>query len=266
MKPNVIDPRTDGLTETGAPAPAAADPAAGAGAPDAQSLVVDEPALAEYLLQTPDFFLRHPEVLDRVRLPDPHGDRVLSLHERQLVQLRDQRSLLEQRLASLMAVGRENDALGACLQRLTRSLLLAREPADMPERVIDGLRREFTVPMAAMRLWNLAPAFASLPVAAPVDPETRTLADDLRAPYCGLTGRHPQSRWLADGGVDARSMAMLALRRGADPQAFGLIVLGSPDADRFQTGMGTHFLERIAEIASAALSRLLDVPGGDDVR
>jgi uncharacterized protein YigA (DUF484 family) len=45
---------------------------------------------------------------------------------------------------------------------------------------------------------------------------------------------------------------------GAAPQAFGLLVLGSPDPARFQQGMGTAFLERIAEIASAALSRLLD--------
>jgi uncharacterized protein YigA (DUF484 family) len=34
-------------------------------------------------------------------------------------------------------------------------------------------------------------------------------------------------------------------------------VLGSPDPGRFQAGMGTAFLERIAETASAALSRLV---------
>jgi uncharacterized protein YigA (DUF484 family) len=44
---------------------------------------------------------------------------------------------------------------------------------------------------------------------------------------------------------------------GAAPQAFGLLVLGSPDPDRFDATMGTAFLERIAETASASLSRLL---------
>jgi uncharacterized protein len=33
-------------------------------------------------------------------------------------------------------------------------------------------------------------------------------------------------------------------------------VLASPDHQRFQSGMGTDFLERIAELASAALMRL----------
>ena len=69
-------------------------------------------------------------------------------------------------------------------------------------------------------------------------------------------------------------MAMLALRRvdagamrdaqglaqpltGSLGDAFGILVLGSDDAARFQAGMGTAFLERIAEIAGASLSRLL---------
>jgi uncharacterized protein YigA (DUF484 family) len=38
----------------------------------------------------------------------------------------------------------------------------------------------------------------------------------------------------------------------------GLLVLASPDGQRFNSGMGTDFLERIGEVASAALSRLKD--------
>jgi hypothetical protein len=36
-----------------------------------------------------------------------------------------------------------------------------------------------------------------------------------------------------------------------------MLVLASPDPQRFHAGMGTEFLQRIADIASAALSRLL---------
>jgi uncharacterized protein len=35
-----------------------------------------------------------------------------------------------------------------------------------------------------------------------------------------------------------------------------MLILASPDPQRFQSGMGTDFLERIAELAGAALSRL----------
>jgi uncharacterized protein YigA (DUF484 family) len=59
-----------------------------------------------------------------------------------------------------------------------------------------------------------------------------------------------------DDGSSVQSLAMLPLRIGADPATFGLLVLGSADKERFQIGMGTTFLERIAELASAALARL----------
>ncbi len=58
----------------------------------------------------------------------------------------------------------------------------------------------------------------------------------------------------------AASIALVALRdpqREGDADAFGLLVMGSPDPRRFHEGMGTDFLAQIGVLASAALSRLL---------
>mgnify|MGYP006191495151 CR=1 FL=1 len=52
------------------------------------------------------------------------------------------------------------------------------------------------------------------------------------------------------------SVALVPLRNAEDGPAFGLLVLGSPDPQRFDATMGTEFLSRIAELASAALVRL----------
>ena len=54
-----------------------------------------------------------------------------------------------------------------------------------------------------------------------------------------------------------KSVALIPLRMGATPEAYGLLVLGSPDASRFTSTMGTTYLARIEEIASAALARLM---------
>jgi uncharacterized protein len=35
------------------------------------------------------------------------------------------------------------------------------------------------------------------------------------------------------------------------------LVLGSPEPERFRTGMGTDFLQRIGDLGSAALARLI---------
>ena len=60
-----------------------------------------------------------------------------------------------------------------------------------------------------------------------------------------------------DDASTVASMAMVPLRTGASDAAFGLLVVGSPDPTRYSADMGTDFLQRIGEIASAGLTRLL---------
>jgi uncharacterized protein YigA (DUF484 family) len=81
--------------------------------------------------------------------------------------------------------------------------------------------------------------------------------DGLRLPVCGAANISSAVRLLAESGRDAQSIAVLPLRVGAAPDAFGVLVLGSSDARRFAPDLGVAFLERICEIASAALSPIV---------
>jgi uncharacterized protein YigA (DUF484 family) len=76
------------------------------------------------------------------------------------------------------------------------------------------------------------------------------------APFCGSNVGFEAAEWMKASEGTIQSLAMLPLRIGAKPAAFGLLVLGSPDKDRFHISMGTAFLTRIAELASAATARL----------
>jgi uncharacterized protein YigA (DUF484 family) len=49
----------------------------------------------------------------------------------------------------------------------------------------------------------------------------------------------------------------IALRAGEDP--FGLLVLASADVERFYPDMGTLYLQRLSELVSAAILRVLPV-------
>ena len=75
-------------------------------------------------------------------------------------------------------------------------------------------------------------------------------------PYCGVNAGFEAVRWL-DEPATVASLAMIPLRRRRSAPAFGLLVLGSPDPTRYTADMGTEFLMRIGEVASAGLSRLL---------
>jgi uncharacterized protein YigA (DUF484 family) len=213
--------------------------------------------VAQFLRTNPEFFAVHADLLGSITLPHPHGGRAISLQERQLDVLREKHRQLEGRLAELIRIGQENDAITDKLQRWTRQLLLVDDAARLPQALLDGLQAGFNVPQLAMRLWDVRGPYRDLPMAEPAGAQVQTLAAGLKQPYCGPNVDVPAAAWLPEEGRTTRSIALLPLRKGLDPSAFGLLVLGSADPGRFQASMGTAFLERIAETASAALSRLV---------
>jgi len=217
---------------------------------------LDTDAIAQYLLDNPGFFEAYPELLASITVPHPHGGRAVSLVERQVDMLRERHKALEMRLAELVQHGRENDLIAEQLQRWSRDLLRTRDARALPSLVVDGLLSGFAVPQVALRLWKLPAQYGDLPAMAEVDAEVISLVDSMRQPYCGRNADFQASRWLPGAGTQTASIALLPMRVGAAPESFGLLVLGSPDGSRFEAGMGTTFLERIAEVASASLSRL----------
>ena len=216
---------------------------------------ITEDDIANYLANTPDFFERHAELLAAVQLSSPHGSRAVSLQERQAEMLRDKIRALEHRIMDMIRNSSENVIIADKLQRWTRELFLAPAPRELPRRIVGELQTQFVVPQAAIRVWDVAPAYAAEPFAQGVSEDAKIFASSLSSCYCGVNAGFEAVGWLDDP-VAAQSLVLIPLRVGAAPQAFGLIVLASPDAQRFHSGMGTDFLERIAELASAALSRV----------
>lgn len=217
---------------------------------------LDANAVAQFLAQHPEFFEQHADLLATIRLSTPLGGRTLSLQERQMEVLREKIKAMEMRLANLLRVGQENDAIADKFQHWTRSLLLARNDVDLPHVLISELQATFGVPHATLRLWNVAEDFAHGWFAQPVSADARIFSDSLSAPFCGRNDDFEAASWLDDA-ADVQSLAMLPLRVGAAPQAFGLLVLGATDPARFTADMATDFLARIGETSSAALTCLL---------
>jgi uncharacterized protein YigA (DUF484 family) len=211
--------------------------------------------IANYLTSHPDFFDQHPELLAGLQLPHPQNGQAISLVERQSLMLRERIRSLEGRITEMIRHGQENEAIVAHLITWARELLLAEDSFDLPDTLIRTMKEVFSVPHCALRLWSVKPEYAALTCAAPVEADTVTLANSMRVPFCGSNVGFEAATWFEDG-TSVQSLAMLPLRVGADPKTFGLLVLGSADKDRFHITMGTAFLERIAELASAALARM----------
>jgi hypothetical protein len=215
-----------------------------------------EQAVADYLAAHPDFFAAHPELLATLAVPHPQNGQAISLVERQSLVLRHRIGSLESHIAALKRHGAENDAIVAKLVGWARALLAQADAAALPDTALENLRAMFAVPYAALRLWEVAPVHAGRHWAAPVSADIRRLADSMGTPYAGPNAGFEAAGWLHDDVQAIRSLALLPLRVGASPEAFGLLVLGSGDRSRFEAGIGTDFLARFAELASAAFARL----------
>jgi uncharacterized protein YigA (DUF484 family) len=223
---------------------------------------ITETDIAEYLANTPGFFERHAELLGSIQLTSPHGQRAVSLQERQMEMLRDKIRGLEGKIIEMIRHGQENVSIAERLHRWTRSLMLTSQPADLPGVLVRELMHQFMIPQSGIRIWGAASAFASHDFAQPVGEDIKIFAGSLNLPYCGVNSGFEAAQWLEDP-ASAKSMALIPLRPNAPDEsvgaAFGMLVLSSPDPTRYAADMGTDFLVRIGETASAALSRLLPI-------
>ncbi|AVO32871.1 DUF484 family protein [Ottowia oryzae] len=218
---------------------------------------ITEADIAQFLVHTPDFFERNADLLAGVQLTSPHGGRTVSLQERQAEMLREKIKVLELRLMEMMRHGNENMLIGDKLQRWSRQLFLVARPVDLPAVLVSEIKSQFSVPQAALKLWDVAEVYANEPFAQGASEDIRSLASSLTVPYCGVNAGFDAVKWLDDPD-NVASLSLIPLRNGATSPAFGMLVLASPDSQRYQAGMATDFLERIAELASASLSRVRD--------
>ena len=157
----------------------------------------------------------------------------------------------------MMRHGNENMLIGDKLQRWSRQLFLVARPVDLPAVLVSEIKSQFSVPQAALKLWDVAEVYANEPFAQGASEDIRSLASSLTVPYCGVNAGFDAVKWLEDPD-NVASLSLIPLRNGATSPAFGMLVLASPDSQRYQAGMATDFLERIAELASASLSRVRD--------
>ena len=154
---------------------------------------------------------------------------------------------LEQRVVEMTHAAVENQAIIDNLQSLTRALLTVKNAADLPEVLVEKIRRQFMVPMVCLKLWGQGDE---------TDNTDKLVLDEMKGLYCGFAENAPTLKVFEAEEIAPRSVVVIPLRVGVSPQTFGCLGFGSPDKDRFSPTLETDFLHTLAETACAALSRI----------
>lgn len=187
-----------------------------------------EALVAEWLKATPGFFDRHANLLAEIQLKNPHGDRAISLQERQLGVLRQQNQALNQRLSDMLRFGSQNDKTQGLMIAWLKSLLVAKTKAEVDSAITDGLSKVFEVESVQL------------------------IEQSNDSNYCGPKEGAPDQlqNLVAD---EVKSLAVIDL-----PAVQMQMILASHQIEKFTADMGRVYLEQIGELASAAMIRAKD--------
>ncbi|EEB77173.1 conserved hypothetical protein [marine gamma proteobacterium HTCC2148] len=206
----------------------------------------------EYLKLNGDFLQRNPDMLDHLHISHASGSAV-SLVEKQVSVLRERNIDMRHRLNALTANARDNDKLYEQTRKLVLALLDARNLDSVYSAFMDAMEKDFKVDYASLILFGEPSSDGKCRVetseAAKI--EIGALLKG-RKPVCGVLRKEELAYLFPDAG-EVGSAALMPLANGEE---LGLIAVGSADANRYGSSMGTLFLTHIADVIVRLLPHL----------
>lgn len=213
---------------------------------------LSEDQVREYLRQHEDFLQRNPDMLDHLHISHASGS-AISLVEKQVSILRERNIDMRHRLNALTANARENDRLYDKTRLLVLALLDARDIDALYAAFMSAMTEQFKVEHASMILFGAAgDGSCRIEPAESARIEIGALLKG-RKPVCGVL-RKEELAYLFPNAGEVGSAALMPLTSSGEQ--LGLIAVGSSDAGRYSSNMGTLFLSHIAEVIVRLLPRL----------
>lgn len=211
-----------------------------------------EDIVAKYLRQNPDFLEREPSLLKYLELSHASGP-ATSLIEKQVQYLRGQNESLEQRLNQLIQVASDNEKLMFRLHDLTLELMSMGSLPSFFDRLTEALLSEFKADTLNITLFDrkveAGPKTPMFHISRD-DPEMEQFQDHIEkgVSVCGRLNRNKRDYLFGARAQWVQSTALIPM--GND----GLMAIGSSDPARFYPGMGTLFLDLLAQVVTSRLA------------
>ncbi|MEP4149342.1 MAG: DUF484 family protein [Halioglobus sp.] len=206
----------------------------------------------EYLKLNGDFLQRNPDMLDHLHISHASGSAV-SLVEKQVSVLRERNIDMRHRLNALTANARDNDKLYEQTRKLVLALLDARDLDAVHSAFMDAMENDFKVDYSSIILFG-EPDDASqcrIETSEAAKIEIGALLKNNK-PVCGVLRKEELAYLFPDAG-EVGSAALMPLTNGEE---LGLVAVGSADANRYSSNMGTLFLTHIADVIVRLLPHL----------
>jgi uncharacterized protein YigA (DUF484 family) len=200
-----------------------------------------EHLVAQWLLSTPGFFDRHPELLAQIELAHTHNGKAISLQEKQMALLRNQNRDLNQRLSEMLRFGTENDRTQSLMIDWIEGLLVTNQRTQAVESITSGLNQLFEI--GKVEIIPLAQVSENLN------------AQLQKATICGDISL---AKDLVQADLLLESGSIVLTQLNYQDTALGVLLMASPNLNKFTPQMGLSYIHQLAQIAAAALYRFRD--------
>jgi uncharacterized protein YigA (DUF484 family) len=210
--------------------------------------------VAAYLRKHPDFLDDFPEILEELQLNHNSGV-ASSLIERQVEQLRQKNQELDRQLNRLIHVASENEDLMSRLHQLTLELMSIDSRKEFFTQLGNSLLNDFNADILQICLFDKAVASEAgedVTYIQADDPAMEQFRSHLDKDHT-VCGRLNESKLEFLFGTKARWVQSTALVPLGEKGDNGMMAIGSSDPARFYPGMGTLFLDLLANVISSSL-------------
>lgn len=215
-----------------------------------------EERVTAYLLQHPEFFHNHLNVLEKMRIPHPSGN-AISLISKQLEIFRVKHQEQESQLTALIDIARENDASFNRMHELTLAMLEANSLEEAIANLSEVLAECFLTDFVAVKIIR---DYSDSPISnlfvKPDDEYLKYFNAELTTnqPKCGRPTFAQATFLFGELAAEVKSCAIIPM---AFTQLEGLLAIGSRDEGRFHYSMGSLFLTQMSEIIGTRLISLI---------
>lgn len=228
----------------------------------ARQRALEAEEVAAYLRRHPDFFARHPDLLDVLAAPNPsQDDRVVDLRAAMVQRLRSRYGELKSAHDDLLTTGRGNLHAQARVHEAVLALLGARSFEHLIESMTTDLAIHLDLDAVALCVEQAMDGLPPSRVGGVLSVPVGTIDDVLGSRNVHLLqGERDETATLFQGAAGiVRSQALLRLAISpATPPA--LLALGSRDADHFSDGQGTELLLFLGHCIEHLLCAWLELP------
>lgn len=219
-----------------------------------------EKDVVRYLRDNPDFFESHLDLLADMILPHKTGTAV-SLIERQVSVLRDQKEEHKKKFQQLILNAQQNEKLNANINTLILELLDAESLDNVIDILEQRIRSDFEADAIAVKLLTSGNVALKAHQDLTSWQQPALLVGEKvmtgREPVCGKFKPDQMQALFNDADIQSAGIVPLAKEKNSK-HCYGIIAIGSYDPHRFRPDMGTLFLSLLGKVLTRILVRHLE--------